>query len=195
MKISAKTLEAARKAAKARGMTLDSWAEQVLASAAASPGQPPDIKAELRTISKKIDLLAERQGLSERASEQLTDAVQAMGASYKGAQERAGRVLSEAETWASSAAEELTVKARELLERARSLASDFLGPIRSPAEGEGDSAGEPTKRKRARKPNQSRADKGTKSVRATRRRSTSSEKKSEQPRGSQRRRSRSKSNG
>lgn len=191
MKISAKTLAAARRAAKARGMTLDSWAEEALTSAAAARRQPLDIEARLRKISKKLDQIAERQGLSERTSERLTDAVQEMGAAYNRARESAGRVLSQGQTRASSVADEWTAKARELLESARRSASDFVGPIGLPTDGEGDSAGEPPRRKRARKSTQSR----TKAAGTTPRRSTASRKRSAKRSDSRRRRPRSNSNG
>jgi len=191
MKISAKTLNAASKAAKARGMSLDKWAEQILAEAAAGARQPSNIEARLREISKKLDRLADRQGLGEKANEQLAGAVRELGASYNRARKSTKRAMSEAETRASSTAEDLTTKASELLERVRKSAGDLLGPTQAPSGEERESTVKPTKP--AAKPNRSRAKKSTKSVGAASRRSTSSNKKNEKPRGSQRRRSQAKS--
>lgn len=69
MKISAKTLNAATKVAAKYGISVDKWADQVLAEAAASAGRPSTIDAQLREISNKIDRLSERQ----RTGDQLTE--------------------------------------------------------------------------------------------------------------------------
>jgi hypothetical protein len=175
-------------------MSLDNWAERVLAAAAAAPDQASNIEAQLREISAKIDLIAHRQSLSEKAGEQFAGAVEEMGASYKRARESTGQVLSEAESRASSAVEEMTARGRELIDRASKSASEFFGTFISGAESESETTAEPKKVKPARTRSQSRANKATKSAGTTRRRSTPARKaKSEKSRGSQRRRSQPKS--
>jgi len=191
MKISAKTLAAARRAAKAHGMSLDSWAEQVLAEAAATSDQPSKIEVQLREISQQIDRIAARQHLGERASEQLAGAAEEMGASFKRVRESTGQALSEAESRASSAAEQMTARARELIERASKSASELFGTLMSRTEHESEADNETAEASRV--PHQSRANNGAKSA-GSRRQSTSVRKtKSGKPRGSQRRRSQPKS--
>jgi hypothetical protein len=194
MKISAKTLQAARRAAKARGMSLDSWAEKVLAEAAATSDQPSKIEVQLREISEKIDRVADRQRLGERASEQLAGAVDEMGASFKRAREGTGQALSEAESRASSAAEQMTARARELIEGASKSASELFGTLMSRTEPESETDAKRSTVKPSRAQRQSRASRGTKSAGAARRQPTSNRKpESNKPRGSQRRRSQPKS--
>ena len=191
MKISTKTLNAARKAAKARGMSLEDWAEQVLARAAAAPQQPPDIEAHLREISRKIDLIADRQNLGERASEQLAGAVQEMGASYKRARDSAGQVLSEAGTKTSSAAEEMAARARELIGRARKMTTELVGSLTTHAEREDETADEPGRPRPSRARSQSRAADGAGNPATTARKRPAAKRKAkvEKPRASNTRRS------
>jgi len=184
MKISAKTLNAAKKAAEARGMTLDKWADQVLAEAAAGAGRPVNIEARLREISKKIDQLADRQSLGEKATEQLAGAVQDMGASYSRARKTAELAMSEAGARASSTAEDLSARAGEFLERLRKSASDFLGPGAFTTDAEEESTAKPKTRAASAKPKRSSAAKATKSAGTTRRRTSSSSKKGAASRGS-----------
>jgi len=195
MKISAKTLKAASRAAEARGMSLDRWADEVLAAAAAS-GHPSRIEAHLREISEKIDRIADRQSLGEKASEQLAGAVQEMGSSYRRVRESAGQVMSEAESRTSSAVEEMTARARDLIDRASKSASELFGTLvpRSGSEGEAGSATAPTNVRASRVSKKSRAKSGTKTAGNARRRSGAKNTvKSGKPRGSQRRRSAPKS--
>ncbi len=186
MKISAKTLNAAKKAAEARGMSLDKWADQVLAEAATGSGRPVNIEARLREILKKIDQLADRQSLGEKATEQLASAVQEMGASYNRARKSAELAMNEAGARASSTAEDLSTRAGEFLERLRKSASDFLGPgaFTTDAEEEKESTTKPKKRAASGKPKRSSTRKGTKSAGTTRRGTSSSSKKSATSRGS-----------
>jgi len=193
MKISAKTLKAASRAAEARGMSLDRWADQALAAAAAS-GDPSGIEAQLREISEKIDRIADRQSLGERASEQLAGAVQEIGTSYKRVRESAGQVMSEAESRTSSAVEEMTARARDLIDRASKSASELFGTLVPRTGPEAGSATAPTNVRPARASKKSRAKKGTKTARNARRRSgAKGTAKSAKPRGSQRRRATPKS--
>lgn len=192
MKISAKTLKAASRAAQARGMSLDRWADEVLAAAAATPDQPSRIEAQLREISEKLDRVADRQSLGERASEQLAGAVQEMGESYKRVRESAGQVMSEAESRTSSAVEEMTAKARDLIDRASKSASELFGTLVPRGEREAESAEPSVRPSRASK--HARANKGAKTAGPARRRSgAKGATKNVKPRGSQRRRSAPKS--
>lgn len=189
MKISAKTLNAAKRAAKARGMTLDKWADQALAEAAAAADHPSNIEAGLREISEKIDRLADRQSLGEKANEQLAGAVQELGASYQRARESAGQMMTDAETKASSAAEELASKARELLARASRSANELVGSFKSMTDG----AEETTESKPSKGPSRSGAGRRSAKATASRRSAAGRKTQGEKPRGSQRRRSKPKS--
>jgi hypothetical protein len=189
VKISAKTLNAARKAAEARGMSLDKWAEQVLAEAAVAPDRSSNIDARLREISAKIDRLADRQSLGERASEQLAGAVQELGESYKRTRKSAGQIMSEAETRASSTAEDFAARARELIAAASKTATDLVGSLTSKVGDGRESAAEPTAAKSSQGAREAVERVERKAKSAASRRKT----KSEKPRGSQRRRSQQKS--
>jgi hypothetical protein len=190
MKISAKTLKAASRAAEARGMSLDRWADEVLAAAAATSGHPSRIDAQLREISEKIDRIADRQSLGERASEQLAGAVQEMGASYQRVRESAGQVMGEAESRTSSAVEEMTAKARDLIDRASKSAGELFGTLVPRTGPEAESATEPTRVRPSSASKKSRAKKGTKTAGPAGRRSgAKGTTKSEKSRGAPRRRS------
>jgi len=114
VKISKKTLAAAQKAADDQGVSLDTWAEKVLAAAAAAQRSPDYLKL-LRDMSGKIDQIANRQGLAERANEQLTVAIQEAGKSYAQMRRTTGHFLGEIVTKTSSALEEVRGKTQELI--------------------------------------------------------------------------------
>lgn len=114
MKISKKTLAAAQKAADDQGVSLDTWAEKVLASAAAAH-RSPDALTLLGEISDKIDQIANRQGLAEKANEQLTVAIEEAGKSYAQVRRTTGQFLGDVMTKTSSALEEVRGRTQELI--------------------------------------------------------------------------------
>lgn len=136
MKISVKTLAAARKAAKEQGMSLDAWAEQVLADAA-SANQASTTDGLLKTISSRIDQVVDRQNLSERVNEQLSAAIKEASASYEQAKKATGQILGDVSSKTSAAVEEVAGRARELFGQMNKSAADLSERVSSsPAEAE-----------------------------------------------------------
>lgn len=114
MKISARTLEAARKAAAKQNMTLDNWADKALARAASSR-QQPDLEAMLRKISRKIDQIADRQTVGEKANAQLAVALEELGSSYDQVKKTTGRAFTIVRAKTGTAVGEMAEKAREAI--------------------------------------------------------------------------------
>lgn len=114
MKISAKTLSAARKAAAKQNMTLDDWANEVLAAAAA-PNRLAGMEAMLADISRKIDDLVERKSFGENANEHLSGAVSEIGSSLKQASMTTGMAFDKVRTKAGIAVGEIADKALEVI--------------------------------------------------------------------------------
>jgi hypothetical protein len=114
VKISKKTLAAARKAANAQGVSLDTWADKVLAAAAAS-NQSSDVAALLREISAKIDRISSQQSLAERANEQLAATIHELGKSYAVVRRTTGQFLGDVATRTSTAIDEVRERTRDLI--------------------------------------------------------------------------------
>jgi len=172
MKISAKTLEAARKAAAKQNMTLDSWADKALARAASSR-QPADVEAMLRKISRKIDQIADRQSVGEKANAQVAAALEDLGSSYDQVKKTTGRAFNLVRTRTGTAVGEMAEKAMEAFGHMTKSATELAETL-APKSAE-DAAAEPVppapkKSKSAAKP---RAKKAAAAKATPRRRSTS----------------------
>lgn len=122
VKISKKTLVAARKAAEEQGMNLDTWADKVLAAAASK--QTSDVATLLREISAKVDQISNRQTLAERANEQLAAAIQEVGKSYAVVRRTTGQFLGDVAERTTSAIDEVREKTRELIGQVSRPATD-----------------------------------------------------------------------
>jgi hypothetical protein len=143
LKISASTLAAAKKIAKEQGMTLDAWAEQVLANAV-SANQPSTIDALLKGISGRIDQIVDRQNLGEKVNEQLAAAVKEASSSYEQVKKTTGHFLGDVGAKTSSAVEEMAGKARDLIGQVNKSAADLAERLSPHA---GDEAAAPPARK------------------------------------------------
>jgi hypothetical protein len=130
MKISAKTMAAARKAAAKQNLSVDRWADTVLAKAAA-PRQQTNVEALLHDISRKIDEIADRQSFGEKANEQIAAAVDEIGLSFKKMKKRTGYALGTARTKAGTAVGEMTGKALEAIGQMSKSATGFAGSLTS----------------------------------------------------------------
>ena len=177
VKISKKTLAAAHKAANAQGMSLDTWADKVLAAAAAS-NQSSDVAALLREISAKIDQISSQQSLAERANEQLAATIHELGKSYAVVRRTTGQFLGDVATRTSTAIDEVREKTRELIGQVNWPATDATeGPAAaSEVKGSEPSADPPpAKRRRSiRKPAAKPRRGGTRPKRSTNRRTARS---------------------
>jgi hypothetical protein len=146
LKISAKTLAAAKKAAKEQGVSLDAWAEQVLANAV-SANQPSTIDGLLKNISGRIDQIVDRQNLGQMVNEQLSLAIKEASSSYEQAKKATGQILGDVGTKTSAAVEEMAGKARELIGQVNKSATDLAERLSSHSEPE--IAAPPARRRRA----------------------------------------------
>ena len=136
MKISAKTLKAARKAASDQGVSLDNWADAVLAHAASEVDHQANVGALLREISSKVDQIADRQSLGERANEQLAATIRDIGSTFQRATKRTRKVLGEVGTRTSSAVGDMAGKALEAIGQMTRPAADASATPASPGSAE-----------------------------------------------------------
>lgn len=127
MKISARTMAAAEKAAARQNMSVDKWADQALAKAAR--GRQSDIEALLRDIAQKIDQIAERQSLGEKANEQLAAAVDEIGASFGQVRKTSGRVFEQVRSRTGSAVSDMAEKAMDVIGQVSKSATELAGSL------------------------------------------------------------------
>lgn len=176
MKISAKTMAAVEKAAANQNMSVDTWADRVLAKAAR--GKQSDIEAQLRDITRKIDEIADRQSFSEKANEQLAATVDEIGASFSQMRKTTSRVFDQVRDRTGSAVSEMAGKAMDVIGQVSKSATELAGNLSTKTDVADEAATKPVKPQRPRPVKKSGTGRaGARSKTTTRRRTPSSKRK------------------